>query len=364
MKVFEPLRTYSSPSGRAVECMDPKASEPEPGSVIAQAPIVSIVSSGRAQRSFWATVPRDRMAAAVSPIDTPMAVTMPGLQRDSSMMGMIWNAAAFAASWGSRPSPSSVPPASPSFSWAICRSNRSRAIASIPKVENNLRMMSYGGRSPCSRSRWCGTSSFSMKSRTAARTICCSSVHSITAQLWQALREMASCRDPQGRSEEFCVSFRVKDRVVYPHHGAAIIEATEKRATPDGEPKDFFVLRMTHGDLVLKVPVDKAEEIGMRYPISVEDVEDVFEVLAKKDVREPTNWSRRFKNHQEKLKSGDVYQVAEVVRNLALRDNDKGLSAGEKSMFVKARQVLVSELAFALDISEDDAMDRLAKTIA
>ena len=160
------------------------------------------------------------------------------------------------------------------------------------------------------------------------------------------------------------MSFRVKDRVVYPHHGAAIIEATEKLATPEGEEKDFFVLRMTHGDLVLKVPVDKAEEIGMRYPISVEDVEDVFEVLAKKDVREPTNWSRRFKNHQEKLKSGDVYQVAEVVRNLALRDNDKGLSAGEKSMFVKARQVLVSELAFALDISEDDAMDRLSKTIA
>ncbi|MGH9227314.1 MAG: CarD family transcriptional regulator [Acidimicrobiales bacterium] len=160
------------------------------------------------------------------------------------------------------------------------------------------------------------------------------------------------------------MSFRVKDRVVYPHHGAAIIEGTEKLATSDGERKDFFVLRMTHGDLVLKVPVDKAEEIGMRYPISVEDVEDVFEVLAKKDVREPTNWSRRFKNHQEKLKSGDVYQVAEVVRNLALRDNDKGLSAGEKSMFVKARQVLVSELAFALNISEDDAMDRLAKTIA
>ena len=158
--------------------------------------------------------------------------------------------------------------------------------------------------------------------------------------------------------------FSVGDRVVYPHHGAAVIEKTEKLNTPEGAKKEFFVLRMTHGDLTLKVPVDRAEDIGMRYPISVEDVEDVFEVLAKKDVREPTNWSRRFKNHQEKLKSGDVYQVAEVVRNLALRDADKGLSAGEKSMFVKARQVLVSELAFALDISEDDALDRLAKTLA
>ena len=159
------------------------------------------------------------------------------------------------------------------------------------------------------------------------------------------------------------MTFKVGDRVVYPHHGAAVVEATQVMES-FGEEKEFLVLRMTHGDLTLKVPADRAEEIGMRYPISVEDVEDVFEVLAKKDVREPTNWSRRFKNHQEKLKSGDVYQVAEVVRNLALREADKGLSAGEKSMFVKARQVLVSELAFALDISEDSALERLEKTLS
>ncbi len=159
------------------------------------------------------------------------------------------------------------------------------------------------------------------------------------------------------------MTFKVGDRVVYPHHGAAVVEATQVMES-FGEEKEFLVLRMTHGELTLKVPSDRAEEIGMRYPISVEDVEDVFEVLAKKDVREPTNWSRRFKNHQEKLKSGDVYQVAEVVRNLALREADKGLSAGEKSMFVKARQVLVSELAFALNISEDTALDRLNKTLS
>lgn len=159
------------------------------------------------------------------------------------------------------------------------------------------------------------------------------------------------------------MTFKVKDKVVYPHHGAAIVESKETLEM-FGEEKEFLVLRMTHGELLLKVPADKAEEIGMRYPISVEDVEDVFEVLAKKDVREPTNWSRRFKNHQEKLKSGDVYQVAEVVRNLALREADKGLSAGEKSMFVKARQVLVSELAFALDITEDAALERLETTLS
>jgi CarD family transcriptional regulator len=169
-------------------------------------------------------------------------------------------------------------------------------------------------------------------------------------------------RIPQRRRTR--VPFKVGDKVVYPHHGAAVIEGTDTITMPDGTKSKYFVLRMTHGDLLLKVPTDRAEDIGMRYPISKEDVEDVFEVLAKKDVREPTNWSRRFKNHQEKLKSGDVYQVAEVVRNLALRDADKGLSAGEKSMFVKARQVLVSELAFALNISEDTALERLNKTLS
>jgi CarD family transcriptional regulator len=159
------------------------------------------------------------------------------------------------------------------------------------------------------------------------------------------------------------VPFKVGDKVVYPHHGAAVIEGTDTITMPDGAKSKYFVLRMTHGDLTLKVPTDRAEEIGMRYPISKEDVEDVFEVLAKKDVREPTNWSRRFKNHQEKLKSGDVYQVAEVVRNLALREADKGLSAGEKSLFNKARNVLVSELSFALDVSEDDALKRVESAL-
>jgi CarD family transcriptional regulator len=141
-----------------------------------------------------------------------------------------------------------------------------------------------------------------------------------------------------------------------------VIERKEKREF-DGEVKEYFVLKMAHGELTLRVPADKADEVGMRPPISSEDVDDLFHLLSKKDVREPTNWSRRFKNHQEKMKSGDVYQVAEVVRNLALRESSKGLSAGEKSMLVKARQVLVSELSFALDISEDAALDKLEKAL-
>ena len=154
------------------------------------------------------------------------------------------------------------------------------------------------------------------------------------------------------------MTFKPGDRVVYPHHGAAVVEKKETKEV-FGEKTEYLVLRMAHGEMMLSVPVDKAEEVGMRWPISGEDVDDLFEVLQRRDVREPANWSRRFKNHQEKLKSGDVYQVAEVVRNLALRDADKGLSAGEKTLYNKARNVLVSELSFALDVPEEDAMERV-----
>lgn len=158
--------------------------------------------------------------------------------------------------------------------------------------------------------------------------------------------------------------FDVGDRVVYPHHGAAHIVRKETRQF-NGEDTEYLVLEVRRDDtvLTLSVPSDNADDVGMRPPISRDEVEDLFDLLAKRDIREPANWSRRFKNHQEKLKSGDVYQVAEVVRNLSLRDQAKGLSAGEKSMFLKARSVLVSELSFALDLTEEDALDKVIDTL-
>ena len=115
------------------------------------------------------------------------------------------------------------------------------------------------------------------------------------------------------------MSFDIGDKVVYPHHGAAIVEAKEIKVV-DGVENEYLTLRLSHlaTAMVISLPVDSVEKVGVRWPISQEDVEDLFDVLRKRDIREPSNWSRRYKNHQEKLKSGDVYQVAEVVRNCLL----------------------------------------------
>lgn len=158
------------------------------------------------------------------------------------------------------------------------------------------------------------------------------------------------------------MTFDVGDKVVYPHHGAAVIDRREKKFA-FGEEREYLVLKLAYGELTLMVPADNTEEVGLREVINDEEVEEVFAVLRKKEARMPTNWSRRFKNHVEKLKSGDIYQVAEVVRNLSLREKDKGLSAGEKRMLAKARQILVSELTFAINVNEEEAEARLDKEL-
>jgi CarD family transcriptional regulator len=156
--------------------------------------------------------------------------------------------------------------------------------------------------------------------------------------------------------------FDIGDKVVYPHHGAAIVERREVREV-FGQQREYLVLKLAYGDLTLMVPADNTEGVGLREVINDEEVEEVFAVLRKKEARMPTNWSRRYKNHSEKLKSGDIYQVAEVVRNLSIRNKDKGLSTGEKRMLQKARTILVSELTFALDVDEAEAERRLDEVL-
>ena len=157
--------------------------------------------------------------------------------------------------------------------------------------------------------------------------------------------------------------FSVGETVVYPHHGAALIEAIETRVIK-GEPKQYLVLRVAQGDLTVRVPAENAEIVGVREVVGEEGLGKVFDVLRAPHTEEPTNWSRRYKANVEKLASGDVIKVSEVVRDLWRREQDRGLSAGEKSMLAKARQILVSELALAEKTDEEQASTVLDQVLA
>jgi CarD family transcriptional regulator len=156
------------------------------------------------------------------------------------------------------------------------------------------------------------------------------------------------------------MQFVVGETVVYPHHGAATISEIKTRKNPKtGEEKIYLKLHVKQGDLTIEVPQDGVEYVGVRDVIGKEGLAKVEEVLREPFTEEPTNWSRRYKANLEKLASGDIIKVSEVVRDLTRRDQDRGLSAGEKRMLAKARQILISELALAKKTNEQGASDIL-----
>lgn len=159
------------------------------------------------------------------------------------------------------------------------------------------------------------------------------------------------------------MTFDVGQTVVYPHHGAAVIEKISTRMLK-GEEKEYLTLRITNGDLTIQVPSDNVEMVGVRDVVDEEGLQKVLDVLQTSYVEEPTNWSRRYKANQEKIATGDILKVSEVVRDLSHRDTDRGLSAGEKRMLSKARQILISELALAKDEDEEAASARLDAILA
>ncbi len=176
-------------------------------------------------------------------------------------------------------------------------------------------------------------------------------------------RRVAACYPRCGERGYTHMTFAVGETVVYPHHGAALIEAIETR-TIKGEDKIYLVLKVAQGDLTVRVPADNAEIVGVRDVVGQAGLDKVFEVLRAPAVEEPTNWSRRYKANLEKLASGDINKVGEVVRDLWRRDKERGLSAGEKRMLSKARQILVSELALAEGTNEDKAEAILDEVLA
>jgi CarD family transcriptional regulator len=154
--------------------------------------------------------------------------------------------------------------------------------------------------------------------------------------------------------EPECIDFMIGDSVVYPHHGAGtVIKKEDKNIL--GEVKQYLTIKILHNDMTVMVPCENAGKAGLRRIIDEEAIKKVLGVL-QDDVSEmPKNWNRRFKHNRDKIKTGDILELAEVVRNLALREHEKGLSTGEKQMFTRAKKILASELMYALDKDEEGA---------
>jgi CarD family transcriptional regulator len=154
------------------------------------------------------------------------------------------------------------------------------------------------------------------------------------------------------------VRYKVGDKVVYPHHGAGKILKKEKKEVL-GDLREYLTIKILHNDMTVMVPCDSADRAGLRRVIGQEAVERVLVVLQDDISQMPKNWTRRFKHNRDKMKTGDIYELAEVVRNLAIRDFQKGLSTGEKQMFTRAKKILSSELMYALDLDDKEAEEYL-----
>jgi CarD family transcriptional regulator len=149
-------------------------------------------------------------------------------------------------------------------------------------------------------------------------------------------------------------TFDEGDNVVYPHHGAGVVLKKESKDLL-GEKRDYLTIKILHNDMTVMVPCENAHRAGLRRVIAGEEVDKVIEVLTGEVSDMPKNWNRRFKYNREKIKTGNVFELAEVVRNLAIREWEKGLSTGEKQMYTRAKKILASEFMYALGKDEDGA---------
>src|ERR1700704_3547232 len=159
------------------------------------------------------------------------------------------------------------------------------------------------------------------------------------------------------------IVYEIGDHVVYPHHGAGKVLKKEQKEVL-GEKREYLTIQILHNDMTVMVPCENASRAGLRRVIGEEAVKKVLGVLRDDVSQMPKNWNRRFKHNREKIKTGDVYELAEVVRNLAIRETEKGLSTGEKQMYTRAKKILASELMYALEMDEEEVEEHIYALLA
>lgn len=157
--------------------------------------------------------------------------------------------------------------------------------------------------------------------------------------------------------------FKIGDKIVYPMHGAGIIENIEKREI-GGESLNYYIIKLLMGAMQAMVPLDKADQVGLREVVNQERIKEALGILKEKSTEMPINWNHRYRLNMDKIRSGDILEVAEVVRNLCHRDSEKGLSTGEKKLYENARKILVSEVILSEGIAEIQANELLDSQLA
>ncbi len=156
--------------------------------------------------------------------------------------------------------------------------------------------------------------------------------------------------------------YTIGDKVVYPMHGAGVIEEIEEKKIL-GETRKYYILKLPCGDMKVMIPIETSNSIGVREIISEEQLKVVISTLKEESTKMPSNWNRRHRENMEKLKTGDALEVAEVVRNLVRMDREKRLSTGEKKLLTNAKQILLSEIILVKDIGQNEANNIIEEAI-
>lgn len=152
--------------------------------------------------------------------------------------------------------------------------------------------------------------------------------------------------------------FSVGDRIAHPMHGAGLIESIVSRKI-GGVERDYYVLKLPVGDMLVMIPVESCEAIGVRPIVSPEEAERIIESFPQLEINMTQNWNKRYRENMERIKSGDLMEVAAVIKGLMLRDTDKGLSTGERKMLHSAKQILISEIVLSESVSYEEVEQRI-----
>lgn len=156
--------------------------------------------------------------------------------------------------------------------------------------------------------------------------------------------------------------FKIGDKIVYPNHGAGVIDSIEKKEFL-GEEKEYFILKMPIGSMDISIPISNIDKMNVRDVIDKKDGDEVLRILDDDPTPMPDNWNVRYRQNQEVIKTGDIFKIAEMVRNLAILDKDKGLSTTEKKLLNRARRIMASELVMAGSLEKEKAEEMIDESI-